>query len=161
MATMVLPIRELSVNAQREAVSAQHAYIRASESIYQKRFQLFQWISVRALNYAMARLSKQQQTLIEFLKRPITQRLTPEDFRKISNDLENVVSLTDTFIDEAYNMPRECVGVWSARLTKIAESNRYLDNFAESFRIASDEACTALLADIADRVSDDEVVSST
>jgi len=160
MATMALPLRELSVNVQREAVSAQMAYWSLAEDVAHRRFQLLLWARTRTLNHSMGRLAEKQQTLIECLHHAPTENFTPEVFVKVANDLDNVVSLTNSFIDEAYDMPEECLGMWSPRLEKISELNGYLDNFAESFRIASDEACTAVLADIADSISADVIVSS-
>ena len=41
MATMALPLRERSVNLQREAVSAQMAYWNLAEDVAHRRAQLF------------------------------------------------------------------------------------------------------------------------
>jgi hypothetical protein len=160
MATMALPLRELSVTVQAEAVSAQMAYWRLREDVAQRHAQVFVWVKTRALNHAMGRLVEKQQSLIDTLSKASTMDFDADVFLKIANDLDNVVSLTNSFIDEAYEMPSLCLRVWSERLEKISDLNRYVDNFAESFHIASDEACTALLADIAAKVTADALVSS-
>jgi len=156
MCTMALPLRELSVNVQREAVSAQQAYWSlAEERLAHRRSQVIQWVKTRSLNSAMGRLVERQQSLIDLLRQAPAAPFGAELFLKIANDLDNVVSLTNSFVDEAYDMPTGCLSVWSPRLEKISDLNNYLDNFAESFRIASDEACTALLADMADKITAD------
>ncbi len=160
MATMALPLREMSVNVQREAVSAQMAYWSLAEDVAHRRFQLFLWVKTRTLNNSMGRLVEKQQTLIDCLRAAPTSRYTPEVFAKVANDLDNVVSLTNSFIDEAYDMPDTCLSVCTPRLENISELNGYLDNFAESFRIASDAQCTAALAAIARGVMAEEAVSA-
>jgi len=152
---MALPLRELSVTVQREAVSAQMAYWSLAEDVGQKRFQFVLWLKTRTLNSAMERLVEKQQSLLDLLRQGPQAQFGPEVFLKIANDLGNVVSLTNSFIDEAYDMPVDCLSVWSPRLEKISDLNSYLDNFAESFRIAADEACTALLADMANKITAD------
>ena len=108
----------------------------------------------------MGRLVDGQQSLIDRLQNAPTEKFSPEMFGKLANDLHNVVSLTNSFIGEIYDMPAETLSLWEPRLEKIADFNGYLDNFAESFRIASDEACTALLADIEAKVTSESLVSS-
>jgi hypothetical protein len=55
-------------------------------------------------------------------------------------------------------MPRECLKVWSERLERISDLNDHLENYAESFRTASDETCTALFAEMARTVTVEEAV---
>ena len=63
--------------------------------------------------------------------------------------------MTYSLLDDAYAMPEKCVAVWRPILDVIADRTAHIDNFAESFRIASDEACMALLADISEKISAD------
>jgi hypothetical protein len=149
MAAIALPLRELSAKAQREAVSAKIAYWSLAEELEHRRIQLVVWTKTRTLNHAMGRLVENQESLIDHLSKAPTQQFRPETFFKIAADLSDVVSLTNSFVDDAYDMPPECLNVWSERLGKIADLNSHLDNFAESFRVASDETCSALLADMA------------
>jgi len=160
MATMVLPLREMSVTVQRDAVSAQMAYWSLAEEVANRRFQLFLWVKTRTLNNSMGRLIEGQKSLIDRLTEPRVAEFAPEVCGKLSNDLYNVVSLTNSFVDEAYDMPAQCLHVWEDRLNQIADLNAHLDNFAESFRIASDEACTSLLADVAKSVMADIPVAA-
>jgi len=160
MATMALPLREMSVTVQREAVSAQMAYWSLAEEVANKRFQLFLWVKTRSLNASMGRLAEKQKGLIEHLQDERVLNFTPEVFGKLASDLDNVVALTNSFLDEAHDMPPACQRAWECRLTIIADHNAHLDNYAESFRVASDEACTSLLADIAERVTADAPVAA-
>ena len=54
-------------------------------------------------------------------------------------------------------MPDRCFAVWRPRL-RVADLTAHIDNFAESFRIASNEACTALLANIPEKIAADVAV---
>ena len=118
------------------------------------------WFKTRVLSLAMGGLLASQESLLKRLKGSSSDGFPPEVYGKLANDLRNVVSLTNSFIDEAYDMPVECLSLWAPRLEKIADLNGYLDNFAETFRIASDDACTALLADIAVKVAANDLMSS-
>jgi len=160
MATMALPLREMSVSVQQEAVSAQMAYWKLAEEVANRRFQVFMWVKTRTLNASMGRLIERQRDLIRHLQDRRVSQLTPEVCGKLATDLDNVVSLTNSFLDDAHDMPNECLNVWAQRLEQIADLNAHLDNFAESFRIASDEACTSLLADMADRITADVQVAA-
>lgn len=158
MATMVLPLRELSVSVQREAVSAKEAYWRLAEDVARRQLELIVWMKTRKLNHSLGRLIDNQQSLIHRLDEAPTDQFSVEVIGKLACDLGNVVSLTHSFVDDAYEMPRECLQVWSERLEKISDLNAHLENYAESFRIASDETCTALLAEMTRSVTVEEAV---
>jgi hypothetical protein len=158
LATMVLPLRELSVSVQREAVSAKEAYWKLAEEVAHRQGQIIVWIKTRTLNVSLGRLIDHQQSLIDRLNEAPTDQFPADVIGKLAGDLGNVVSLTHSFIDDAYEMPRECLEVWSDRLEKVSDLNSNLENYAESFRIASDETCTALLAELARNVAVEEAV---
>jgi hypothetical protein len=100
------------------------------------------WLKTRVLKIAMGKLVARQQSLITRLKNSPPERFAPEMYGKLASDLHNVVSLTNSLLDELYGMPTECINLWSTKLEEIADCNGYLDNFAESFRIASDQIGT-------------------
>jgi hypothetical protein len=160
MATTTFPLRELSVAVQHEAVSAQRAYWKLAEGKAHQGMEPMLWLKTRVLKIAMGKLVARQQSLITRLKNSPPERFAPEMYGKLASDLHNVVSLTNSLLDELYGMPTECINLWSTKLEEIADCNGYLDNFAESFRIASDDACTALLADIAAKVTAESLATS-
>jgi hypothetical protein len=129
-----------------------------AEEVAYRQGQIIVWIKTRTLNVSLARLIDHQQSLIDRLNETPTDQFPADVVGKLAGDLGNVVSLTHSFIDDAYEMPRECLKVWSDRLEKISDLNSNLESYAESFRIASDESCTALLAELARSVAVEEAV---
>jgi len=161
MATVALPIRELSANVQYEAASAQKAFWEVVESKRrQYLFDLMVRYLTRKLDSRMGRLIVSQEALIEHLRQVPTDSISYEDFSKVANDLDRIVAVTAALVDDSYNVPQPFLEVWRPKLEKISDLNGYLDSFAESFRIASDETCTALLADLARKVAVEDSVSA-
>jgi hypothetical protein len=159
MATMVLPLRELSVSVQREAVTAKTAYWSLAEDVTRKHLEFIVWIKTQRLNHSLGRLIERQQSLISALQEAPTDQFPANMMVKLADDLGSVVSLTESFIIEAYDMPDGILNVWIGRLDRVAQLNSHLENFAESFRIASDGTCTALLAEVARSVAMEEAVA--
>lgn len=156
MAAMALPIRELSACVQYEAAYAQKTFWEVAEGkMRAANFDVMLWVKTRQLSNAMGKLADLQRTLIGHLRTMDCTQYDADTFDRIACDLERIVSMTNSLVDDAYRMPQQCVSVWTPKLETLSDLTAHIDNFAESFRVASDEACTALLADIADKITAD------
>jgi hypothetical protein len=156
MAAMALPIRELSASVQYEAAYAQKTFWKVVDAKARERtFDFVLWVHTKQLWHSMGKTADLQRNLIVLLQGKDFGRCDADAFDNIARDLERVVSLTNALLDNTYTMPDRCVAVWRPRLEEIADLTAHIDNFAESFRIASDEACTALLANIAEKITAD------
>ena len=153
MATTALPIRELSANVQYDAASAQKAFW---EVVEEKRreaaFNFLLRLSMRRLNHRLERLSGSQRALVESLRKIPANKMSTADFTKVADDLYRIVGMTESMIDDFYEMPPSCIDAWRDNLETVAGLTSHLESFAESFRVAADATCTALLADIAQKV---------
>jgi len=160
MATAALPIRELSANVQYDAASAQKAFFEVLESKQQEA--LFNWViwyTTHRFNRRMGRLLMSQGKFVKSLRCVPVDSIAPTDLLKVSSDLDRIVSMTDSLLADAYLLPEQCLSVWRKKLEAISDQNGYIESFAESFRIASDETCTALLAEVARKVAVEDTVS--
>jgi DNA-directed RNA polymerase subunit F len=161
MATIAIPIRELSANVQFDAASAQKAFW---EVVEEKRREAAIHILLRyltnKLNRRMERLANSQRDLVEHLRKIPAEKMSAAEFTKVSDDLYRIVAMTESMVDDCYEMPPSCIDAWRANLEKVANLSSHLENFAESFRIAADDTCTALLADIAQKVTAREAISA-
>jgi len=156
MAAMALPIRELSASVQYEAAYAQKTFWKVVDGKARAAtLDVTLWVQTWQLSHDMGKLASLQGTLIEHLKARDCRQFDATTFDKVASDLERIVAMTYSLLDDAYAMPGKCVTVWRPQLDIIAERTAHIDNFAESFRIASDEACTALLANIAEKITAD------
>ncbi len=156
MAAMALPIRELSASVQYEAAYAQKTFWKVVEGKTRAAtWDVNLWVQTRLLSHAMGKLGDLQGTLIDCLKVKDCRQFDASTFDKVASDLERIVSMTYSLLEDVYGMPEQCAAVLRPRLDVIADRTAHIDNFAESFRIASDEACTALLADIAEKITAD------
>ncbi len=156
MAAMALPIRELSASVQYEAAYAQKTFWKVVDGKARAAtFDVTLWVQTRLLARTMGKLASLQGTLIEKLKTMDCNQFDANTFDKIASDLERIVSMTYSFLDDAHSMPKLCVDVWRPRLDEILDRTAHIDNFAESYRIASDDACTAVLADMAEKITAD------
>ena len=158
MATAAFPIRELSADVQFEAAYAQKAFWSVADGVQRGQFHLRLWYKTQQLNGSMDRLIEGQQRLIACLQNADMAQFTLDDFGKQASDLERLVAMTTAFVDAASEMPEKCVSVRRPKLETISELAGHLDNFAESFRIASNQECTAALAKVARGVMAREVV---
>jgi fumarylacetoacetate (FAA) hydrolase family protein len=106
-----------------------------------------------AVNDAMARVIVSQGALLKALELVSNETVKAPGFQKAVADVERMVSGTDSAISETYSAPGYVVSLLQRNLETVAEQNSYIDNYVESFRIAFDDTCSALLADLATKVS--------
>ncbi|MFI5109458.1 MAG: hypothetical protein ACHP78_11490 [Terriglobales bacterium] len=146
MATMALPIRELSASVECDAASAQKTVLKVLESVSSKRTDVLIWMKTRQLDHKLVSLIDREQDLITKLQNLDTSALTTDWLEKFACDLDRIVSLTESMVDDMNEMPPRCVNVWSPKLKKLDELARYIDNIAESFHVAADPECATLLS---------------
>jgi hypothetical protein len=159
MATATFPIRELSATVQYDAASAQKVFWEVVESKSRNaQIDLTVWYLTRRLDRRMGKLIVSQRSLIQHLRDMPHERFTSAEFVKVADDLYRIVSMTDSLIGDAYEMPERCLKVWRTNLEQVGDLSSHLESFAESFRIASDETCTALLADLAQKIETRETI---
>lgn len=148
MATMALPIRELSASARYQAARAEKTFWEVVESKARAaRIELWVKVKIYSLDRSMGGLIEKQDTLLAMLRNFGADDMPQQVLGMVAGDLELLTAMTDAFIEATQGAPQQCLDVWGTKLEKIAERSAYIDNYAESFRIASDEACTAILAD--------------
>jgi hypothetical protein len=153
MATAAMPIRELSATVQLNAASAQKAFWEVMESKQRETiFVLLARFLTHRLNRRLARLLKSQSELIEALRQISVEELSAAEFTRVADELSRIVGMTDSMILDCYDMHEICVGAWRTNLEKVSDQSGHLESFAESFKMAADQTCTALLASIAQKV---------
>jgi hypothetical protein len=108
---------------------------------------------VVAVSEAMVRLISSQVNLLRALEQVRDKTVLSPGFQKTVADIQISVSQTESIISEVYLGPDYYVGLLRDKLETIAQQNSYIDNHVESFRIAFDENCSALLADMATRMT--------
>jgi hypothetical protein len=113
---------------------------------------------VVSLNESMGLVVKSQHALIQELEKVSQAQMATVGFQKVIADLERVVSQGYSAITDTYSAPDTFVKLWQKNLNLMSEQNGHIDNYVESFRIAMDETCSALLADLATRTIADEGV---
>ena len=111
---------------------------------------------VVSINKSMGLVVKSQHALIQELEKVSQEQLASANFQKVIADLERVVSQGNSAIADTYSAPDTFVKLWQKNLDLMSEQNGHIDNYVESFRIALDENCSALLADLATRMTADE-----
>ena len=159
MATATFPIRELSATVQYDAASAQKVFWEVVESKQREAIiDIAVWYLTRRLDRRMGKLIASQKCLVDHLGKMGHQGTTSAEFVKVADDLYRIVSLTDALIADACEMPNVCLKVWSAKLEQVGSLSSHLESFAESFRMAADETCTALLADLAEKIEVRETI---
>ena len=162
MATMALPIRELSASVQYDAARVQNTFWKVVDrKTRAATFDVGLMLQAKILSYVMGRLVTSQSKLIDRLKALDSSSFDEATFDKVACDLERIVALTNSFLSDAYAMPSKCVDVWRLQLEQISDLSCHIDNFSESFRIASDDACTAVLAHIAEKITADVLTPAT
>ena len=107
---------------------------------------------VVSINQQMGLVAGSQQELIKLLDDISDEHLTRPGFDKVMGDLERVVSQVDSAISDTYSAPEPVVRLWKANLELVAQQNGHIDSYVESFRIALDENCSALLANLATNI---------
>jgi hypothetical protein len=160
MATMVLPIRELSADVQLRAASVQKAFWDVAEKKTREvHFDIWLTYKTHSLNRSMAGLIAAQEGLLSSLQNFPVERLSADAVGKVAGDLERIVSMTNSYLDDVHQLPESCLGVWRPKLEAMADLSSHIDNYAESFRMAIDDACCAFLADIARNVVKQEAAT--
>lgn len=156
MATAALPIRELSADVQFQAADAQKTVLSVVESkrrgasfIVAVLVSAVVHLKVLELNKKFERLADSQWKLIDSLQQIPVEQMSSADFTKVADDLGRIVADTNSVIDDSYAMPEKILRVWRANLEVVQNRASHLESIAESFRIAADDTCTALLADVA------------
>lgn len=112
------------------------------------------WLQHKVLSVdkLMARAAASQQGLIQELEKVTPEMYESPAFLKVISDLERLVAQGESAISDTYSAPETIVRLWQKNLDILAEQNAHIDNYLESFRIALDETCSALLADIGTKV---------
>lgn len=159
MATAALPIRGLSANVKVVAASANKTFWDVVET-RQRREPMLRalWAAcvhylIHKLDRKLARLIARERELIARLEALSLDALSDGDFLAIAEDIQGIISLTNSLVEEAYSMPDICLSTWRPTLRELEAATSHLDNFVESFRMAADDACTALLADMARQIA--------
>ncbi len=141
MATMVLPIRELSANVQLEAACAQKQVVKA-----QPRLGVFAWAKVRLVNYYLGKLVNGESDLIARLQSVDLSKFPSDALESLAGDLDRIVSLTDAVVDQANDMPNGFVEIWRPNLDAMEQHARHIDSIAESLHAETDPECMMLLS---------------
>jgi TRAP-type uncharacterized transport system substrate-binding protein len=108
---------------------------------------------VVSVNKSMGLVVKSQHAIVEALEKVSEAQMASAGFQKVIADLERVVSQGESAISDTYSAPEAIVKLWQRNLDLMAQQNSHIDSYVESFRIAFDETCASLLADLATKVS--------
>jgi enhancing lycopene biosynthesis protein 2 len=109
---------------------------------------------VVSINNLLTLIVGTQKQLIDQLELVSSEHLATPGFQKVIGDLERAVSQVDSAISDTSEMPDSIVKLWKPNLETVAQQNSHIDNYVESFRISFDETCSALLADLATKISE-------
>lgn len=104
---------------------------------------------VTAVSRNMEQVTESQQGLLTELEKVGSRELEAPAFQRVIEDLSRVVSQCDAAVMDTYSAPEALVRLWKKNLDLVAERNSHIENYLESFRIALDETCSAVLADLA------------
>jgi hypothetical protein len=105
-------------------------------------------------NEMMDGLARIQRKILDWLAKTDLQGIGQGNVLKLLSDISNTVSLTNSFLDEAeFGLCDQCLIECATRLNEISDLNGHLDSYAESLRVALDDTCNALLANLAREVS--------
>ena len=108
------------------------------------------------VNRSIGQAVESQHGLLRALAGVTGETVAHPEFAGVVGDLERSVAQSEAAIDAFNDMPESIVRLWRTNLEALAENNGYLDNYVESFRIAMDENCSALLAHLASAIQSDE-----
>lgn len=108
---------------------------------------------VLELNRTIGRVSASQYELLNALEQVTDDQVTSPEFAKIITDLGWLVAQVESAVSETYAAPAFVATLVRPNLETVAAQNSHLDSYVESFRVAFDENCTALLADLATKAS--------
>lgn len=107
---------------------------------------------VVAVNDAMARVVTSQRALLDALENITDETVAFPGFQKAVDDLAVTVSKTESAIAETCSAPAVILAILQRNLDTIAQQNSHIDSYVESFRVAFDENCSAILADMASKI---------
>ncbi len=157
MVIMEAPIRGLSSQVTLHTAAAVKEFFELCQAADPKSgyLALPPWLQqkVVSINQQMGLAVESQRSLLDELEKVNGEHLALPGFDKVIGDLERVVAQGDSAISDTYSARPEIVKLWKKNLESMAEQNSHIDNYVESFRIAFDENCSALLADMADKIS--------
>lgn len=153
MATMALPIRELSANVQYETAYAQKVFWNVAEGVKARKFQIVLRFKTHILTTAMSKLIVGQQDLISALQSADVNSYPADVCEKLASDISRLVNSTTAFVADASDVPSQCLQAWSGKLDVIYANAQHLDSIAESLYMAADPECKALLALAAEQVA--------
>jgi hypothetical protein len=108
---------------------------------------------VMSVNRSMGAIVDSQAALLIELAQVGPEQLTAPRFQKVIEDLERMVAQTESAVSDTYSAPETIVRLWQKNLNAVADQNSHIDSYLESFRVANDETCSALLANLAATVS--------
>ncbi len=104
------------------------------------------------VNKSIGQAIDSQRELLKALETVTGETLTSLKFIDVVGDLERSVAQSEAVIAATNDMPESMARLWRANLESLAENNGHIDNYVESFRIAMDENCSALLANLASEI---------
>jgi hypothetical protein len=107
---------------------------------------------VVALNRTIGRVSESQYKLLQALEQVSDEQVMQPEFAKIISDLGWLVAQVESAVSETYAAPRFVATLVRTNLETVADQNSHLDSYVESFRVAFDETCSALLADLGTKI---------
>jgi hypothetical protein len=150
------PIRVLSNRVEINAASAvseffeicqtakpESGYVALPPDLQQK---------IVSLNRKIEQIVQSQAVLLAELDKVTADQLASPSFQKVLEDLGRLVAQGNSAISDTYDAPEIIVRLLRNNLDVAAEQYGHIDNYLESFRIAFDETCSAVLADLATRV---------
>ena len=103
-------------------------------------------------NHTISRVSDSQYKLLQALEQVSDEQVTQPEFAKIISNLGWLVAQVESAVSETYAAPDFVATLVRKNLESVAGQNSHLDSYVESFRVAFDENCSALLANLATKV---------
>jgi hypothetical protein len=152
---VINPIRVLSNEVVLDASSAVKKYFELcadAETGYIVLPQGEDHAMVVALNDAIKRVGVSQGLLLAALENISNEQIEAPAFPGLVDGLQSAVTITNIAINDTYNAPEMIIKLLSKNLAVVEQQNSHIDNYVESFRIALDENCTAILASLADQI---------
>jgi hypothetical protein len=150
------PIRGASLDVQLDAAAAHKEFWQLMGNENESAYRAFP----SAINDQIVEMKKKisacvgsQQRLIAAFVAASDETLQSAEFANVLSDLDRIVASTDAVIRDVFSSsPKEYVREWNPYLQQMADLNGHIDNYAESFHVALDDNCSAILAHLADTV---------
>lgn len=159
MATVALPLRGLSADVKVVAASANKTLWHVADKEHQSGFLLrlicsvLSNVLIRWFTHKLATLVAREQKLIDRLNSTSMEELTDVDFLRLADDIQGIVLSTYALVDEAQDMLGPCKSARQSNLEKMRSAADHLDSIAESLRMAADDVCSSLLAELAHQIA--------